>query len=183
MQTHRRGAFTLVELLVVIAIIALLAGLLLSAIGHGRTQVLKSSAKGRMATLMMAMLEVYSNRNDVFMDLFPESTNWDQWLGPTGGEAHADIKALVYPYNDDPDPDEVERLHGQGIIEGGDSFADPWGTPYSVYLDTTEGTMTMRSWGPNRTNDSKNGSEDNEPEEINENEGPEGDDFEVTKYF
>jgi prepilin-type N-terminal cleavage/methylation domain-containing protein len=172
MQTHRRGAFTLVELLVVIAIIALLAGLLLSAIGHGRTQVLKNSAKGRMATLMMAMIEVYSNRNDVFMDLF-ESSNWDKWLGPTGGEAHAKIKELVYPYNDG------SRPHGQGIIEGGDSFADPWGTPYSVYLDTTEGTMTMRSAGPNGEYDSG----DNEPEEINENEGPLGDDFEVTKYF
>jgi len=63
-RTGRRRGFTLIELLVVIAVIAILAGLLLPALGRGQRAALTAACVGNLRQLQLASLSYAQDHAD-----------------------------------------------------------------------------------------------------------------------
>ena len=96
-----RGGFTLVELLVVIAIVAILAGLLLPALGRARDGAHRTVCLGNVKQLMLGWSLYYTDYNDflsvrargVSAGTHKLNPGWvSGWMGYKGGLQWADQK-------------------------------------------------------------------------------------------
>lgn len=79
MKNNQRLAFTLIELLVVISIIAILAGMLIPAIGMVRGQAQSANCRSNLRQMQLANI-AYSSEWDDFVPIFYWPTFQNQWI-------------------------------------------------------------------------------------------------------
>ena len=121
-RAQKRSAFTLIELLVVIAIIAILAAMLLPALGKARGQALSAACSGNLRQLGIA----YSSYGDDFSYtpfVYNGGVRWNK---------------LLYPY-----------LYGKGPCDGGKVFLCS-GDQRSEEFRRFPGTACETSFGMNQ---------------------------------
>jgi prepilin-type N-terminal cleavage/methylation domain-containing protein len=158
----RPQAFTLIEMLVVIAIIAILAGILLPALG-----AVKTRAKIKQAQMEMANLVAAINAYEKEYNRYPGSTKVEQNGNPdftygaagvlTGKNYEKDnslvMRILLNRMDEEPDPVMKADIKGRnprnmsffdakmvpdeqsGISTRDFVFRDPWGSPYIITID------------------------------------------------
>ena len=97
--TQRRRGFTLIELLVVVSIIAILAAMLLPALGKARAKVRTAACGGTMRNLGVG-LQMYADEHRTFIPVMEPNNNLPWW------------PARLYPYIGD------ERMFRCSVAKG-----------------------------------------------------------------
>ena len=116
----RRPAFTLIELLVTIAIIALLAGILLPALGRAKEQAKCIATRSNVQQLMTAVAMYRSDWRSYLpksMSLLEEYVGDPDLIGEPLGDEHY-LGKLGYDYHYLYPPEEPEGSEGAGGMEG-----------------------------------------------------------------
>jgi len=147
----KKRNFTLVEMLVVIAIIAVLAGLLLTAIGGVKEKAKKSKAMAECQAILTA-IKSYETTYGVLpwgggaLNDTSSSTIKDVKLGGTAGTAtDTNYETLIQwltqapTYSSGPDTSGNLRkikFLDPASADGTKTYLDPWGNRYVIIMDT-----------------------------------------------
>ncbi len=149
-MNNKKSSFTLIEMLVVISIIAILASMLLSALGESKTSVKKKVAESQMQAIKMA-LKAYKNDFRIYPNANDDSTYDDV--------SDTDL-AKLWTGN-------VKYWDGSKTADSAEAdkvIPDAWGDPHKKKADTTYyhlsgsgSTVTITCYGPDNK---ENGDDD-----------------------
>ena len=142
LSVRNAPAFTLIELLVVIAIIAILMGILFPAAGSAITSAKKTTARNQAVQIATAITAY--------------ETEYGRLPSNTSGQFDTTLVGTLCTTNDGTNnPRAVLFLEATAWKSGkggtnGSGFCDPWGTPYSLRLDTNYANLLTNM--PSQTN-------------------------------
>ncbi len=143
LRARRLTAFTLIELLVAIAIIAILAAMLLPALGRAKGLAQRTACANRLRQLRIALALYTTDHNG----LMPPRESFDRW--PNQLRSHyVDVKLLRCPVeklandgsNTNALPDRAPRSYLMNGFQDAyllAGIAPPKGTPYPALRETT----------------------------------------------
>ncbi len=134
MKSNRSSGFTLVELLVVMVIIAILSGLLLSAIGAVRNAAMRQKGN-TMAKLMASAYSDFYNRYG-YWPMSPTNTYWS-----TSGTRSVDSNclAMLQTEGNTNNINFLQAITTKLSTNTTGELIDPWGNVYQATVDKTNG--------------------------------------------
>jgi len=131
-----KKGFTLIEMLVVIGIIAILAAILLPAVGRARRAALEAQAKAEVKSIETAIKSYVSQ----YSGRFPHDNGSADRTYTTDNNELMNVLRSIDGSGNPGNQNNIRKIVflevGEKSLDDSDNFIDPWEQPYQITVDT-----------------------------------------------